>query len=189
MGKEKLDRIDESTVENVITNSLKLAVTDLIISRYANESQTYVVTKDAMSVEEAADDLIDYARHMSSGKYMYAILAGIDKQFTHECVAEFIRNSPAIMDQIRSNIANSSSKRTGATTDLPADTMLHDSEVLEDIMDLEIEDGDTLHDSDQVEVETDPAGGLKIETDPAVGPGAMNFTFDPTQPNGIKWND
>lgn len=177
MGKERLDRVDESTVENVVTNSLKLAVTDLIISRYANESQTYVVTKDATSVEEAADDLIDYARHMSSGKYMYAILAGIDKQFTHECVAEFIRNSPAIMDQIKSNVANGSLKRSDTTTNLPIDTVSSDREVSDDIMDLEIEDESMLHDSDRVKVETDPSGGLQVETDPAAGPKVVDFTF------------
>jgi hypothetical protein len=199
MGKEKLDRVDESTIENVVTNSLKLAVTDLIISRYANESQTYVVTKDAMSVEEAADDLIDYARHMSSGKYMYAILAGIDKQFTHDCVAEFIRNSPAIMDQIKSNVAKGSLKRSDTTNGLPADTVLHGQKVSDDIMDLEVEDEGVLQDSDQFEVETGPVGGLQIEADPAASPkivtdlegdsGIVDFTLDPTQTNGIKWND
>jgi len=189
MGKERLDRVDESTIENVVTNSLKLAVTDLIISRYANESQTYVVTKDAMSVEEAADDLIDYARHMSSGKYMYAILAGIDKQFTHDCVAEFIRNSPAIMDQIKSNVAKASLKHSDTTSGSPTDTVLHDQKVSDDIMDLEVEGESMLEDSDQVEVETDPAESLQVETDPAAGPRIVDFTFDPTQTNGIKWED
>lgn len=196
MGKERLDRVDGSTMENVVANSLKLAVTDLIISRYANESQTYVITKDAMSVEEAADNLIDYARHMSSGKYMYAILAGIDKQFTHECVAEFIRNSPAIMDQIRSNVAAKSKNKDDAMVDSPLDVKLRDPDVLNSVVDpktdqdilhdIELEDAQSvpkdenvLHDSDSAEVE------VGFEPDPEV----VDFIFDPEQPNGIKWKD
>lgn len=181
MGKEKLDHIDESKIDDVVTNSLKMAVTDLIISRYASESQTYVVTKDAMSVEEAADDLIDYARHMSSGKYMYAILAGIDKEFTHACVEDFIRNSPTIMEQIRSNVAAGNLKHSEDSTEIdsPTEVLSDDIKLSDGIVDLETDDGIFVDSTEQVDI------GPESEMIPKT----TNFKFDPSQPNGIVWED
>lgn len=157
-------KIDAESVGKGATHALKLAVIDVVMGRYLSESQTMTVIGSASSVTEAADDLIDYAKSFASAKYMYAMLNGIDPDFTRGCVETFIQNNPVMMETIRAN--NVTEVRSVDNVISMNDTnLVKDSElVLQDDM-LEISDGD----------------------DVATDDGETDFILDPNSQNGIKW--
>lgn len=154
-------KIDTESVEKGATHALKLAVIDLVMGRYLSESQTMTVIGSASSVTEAADDLIDYAKSFASAKYMYAMLNGVDPDFTRSCVETFIQNNPVIMETIRANNVVKASQSVASIE------LVKSSEfaVQDDILDIRDDDSTAAEDE------------------------AADFKFDPTQPNGIKWED